>query len=596
MRNILTIIGLIKDGRRLFNSSLVLLAIAGIGGALSPLFLGGALNQLTKLATAHTTHAVAIRNIVILLAGYLLVRIVTGIFDWTGSIAGNYLGYNLHNGLRERIISQLMHLQLDFYERQRVGEIMEKVGTGVGDLTNWVANLLGFMFAQLIGLIVSLLVITHIEPLLGVAMLIVTITNTFFKQRIRNITTPLLKEGRIQEETASGLASEAISNMATVRSFGREDSIMARIRAALDKYVTIQKRADFMLERTFWTGEYFVLFGTVIGLGVIAIGVVTGRHTPGDLLLGTLYFQQIASNSRPLGRLITSTAQTDTSAGRIVELLQEPALVVDAPDAVDLEGIGDVEFRDVSFAYPGNDRQVLDRVSFHLPAGRSLALVGPSGVGKTTITKLLLRFYEPTGGQILIGGRDVHEFTQDSVRRHIGVVMQDVALFNETIEANLRFANPDATEHELQAAAHSAHADVFIDKLPDRYATLVGERGIRLSGGEKQRIAVARAILRSPELIILDEATSALDSESERYVQDGLSRLMRQRTAVIIAHRLSTVMKADQILVLEGGRVVDSGTHHELTSKKTGLYSRLFKLQTEGALDPKSPELDHQLT
>jgi ABC-type multidrug transport system fused ATPase/permease subunit len=256
--------------------------------------------------------------------------------------------------------------------------------------------------------------------------------------------------------------------------------------------------------------------------------------------------------------------------------------VVDAPDATELEKLHSLEFRKVSFAYPGKRRRVLEDISFTLDAGTTLALVGPSGTGKTTITKLMLRFYEPTAGQILVNGEPIQRFTGESVRRHIGMVMQDVALFNDTVETNLQLANERASKAEVRAAATQAHANVFIDKLPEKYQTLVGERGVKLSGGEKQRVAIARAILKQPDLIILDEATSALDSESERHVQAGLQQLMVDRTAVIIAHRLSTVMRADQILVLKNGKIVERGRHDQLANRPGGLYARLFKMQTEG--------------
>jgi ABC-type multidrug transport system fused ATPase/permease subunit len=584
MRNILAVISLIRGGRRLFGSGLLLLALAGIGSAISPLFLGGALNHLTALATSHTPKDQALRQIAVLLGGYLLVRLTTNIFDWTGSLAGNRLGYNLRNGLRDRVITNLMGLPIDYFERQRIGEVMEKIGTGIGDMTNWVSNVLGFFFTQLVNLTVSLLIITRIEPWLGGVMLIITLINTAYKFRSRRAATPIIKQARKAEETASGLATEALSNMATVRSFGQEERIGSRIKHQLDEYVRLQYSADVTLERAFWTGEFVVIIASVIGLGVIAWGVVEGRHPAGDLLLGIIYFQNVASGSRPLGRLITGTIQTDASAGRIVELLSEPATVTDRPGAIDLDHLRTIEFDHVSFAYPGKLDPVLEDVSFTLPQGQTLALVGPSGVGKTTITKLLQRFYEPTGGRILINGRDITDFTQASVRRHMGLVMQDVVLFNDTVEANLQFARAEAGPEQLSAAAKVAHADVFIDRLPDGYQTLVGERGVRLSGGEKQRVAVARAVLRDPDLIILDEATSALDSESERYVQDGLQQLMSHRTAVVIAHRLSTVMRADQIIVMESGRIVDQGTHRQLTSKRSGLYARLYQLQTTGAL------------
>jgi ABC-type multidrug transport system fused ATPase/permease subunit len=319
-------------------------------------------------------------------------------------------------------------------------------------------------------------------------------------------------------------------------------------------------------------------------VGLTFLQVMHGQATPGDIILVLLLVNQIAGYIRPLAMLTQQTSELEITLERTVELLDMQPTVADDTDARPLEQLESIEFRGVSFHYPEHKALVLNKVSFKLMAGQTLALVGPSGVGKTTITKLLLRFYEPTAGQILINDRPASAFTQASIRQHLGMVMQDVALFNETVAENLRFARPDASDEQLRAAAQAAHADAFIAKLADGYDTMVGERGVKLSGGEKQRVAVARAILRDPQLIVLDEATSALDSESEHHVQAGLQRLMRGRTAIVIAHRLSTVRQADQILVLQRGRVIERGTHAQLADTAGGLYARLFKLQTEGVL------------
>jgi len=254
--------------------------------------------------------------------------------------------------------------------------------------------------------------------------------------------------------------------------------------------------------------------------------------------------------------------------------------VLDAPDAIDLERIETVEFDHVGFSYPNKDFSALEDVSFRIQSGQTLALVGLSGAGKTTVIKLLLRFYDPTSGRILINGLDLRSYRQESLRNAFGVVLQDVALFNDTIQENIAFAKRGATMDVLREAARAANADDFIQRLPDGYATMVGERGIKLSGGEKQRVAIARALLKDPSLIILDEATSALDSQSERLVQEGLRHLMAGRTAVVIAHRLSTIRNADQILVMENGKVIEYG-HHSALAQGQGLYARLHALQSQ---------------
>jgi ABC-type multidrug transport system fused ATPase/permease subunit len=326
------------------------------------------------------------------------------------------------------------------------------------------------------------------------------------------------------------------------------------------------------------------LVNTIAIVGSIVIvtnGALAGRFTVGDILLVLTLTQGLITTIQPITRLVNTTGDVDTSAERLVELLNVAPTVTDAPDAIALDEIASIEFRNVSFVYPNKSYLALDAVSFRLDAGEVLALVGPSGSGKSTIIKLLMRLYDPTEGEILINGRNIRAFTQESLRLLMGVVLQDVALFNDTIGDNIGFARPDATMDEIQAAARMAHADSFISKLPDRYETRVGERGVKLSGGEKQRVAIARALLRDPGLIILDEATSALDSESERLVQDGLQKLMQGRTSIVIAHRFSTIVNADKIVVMQGGRIIETGDHGSLVQMRDGLYARLHALQVE---------------
>jgi ABC-type multidrug transport system fused ATPase/permease subunit len=382
----------------------------------------------------------------------------------------------------------------------------------------------------------------------------------------------------------AGLLAEMIGNISTVRSFGGEPAVKRRY----DETQAEWKVDRGMLHRIQWWSALALsivnTLGVFLAVALTARGALRGHLTAGDILLVLTLSQSLISTVGPIARQINQTADIDTTAERLVELLEVEVDLADREDAVELDELRTVEFDHVTFAYPGRPVPALVDVSFKLRKGETLALVGPSGSGKTTTVKLLMRFYDPTEGRVLINGRDLREYKQRSVRAKMGVVLQDVALFNDSVGENIAFARPGASTEDVRAAARAAHADDFIQHLANQYETLVGERGIKLSGGEKQRVAIARAILKDPQLIVLDEATSALDSESERVVQQGLARLLERRSSVIIAHRLSTVMAAHQILVLQGGRVVEHGRHTTLADKPGGLYARLCALQTNGRL------------
>ena len=300
----------------------------------------------------------------------------------------------------------------------------------------------------------------------------------------------------------------------------------------------------------------------------------------GDILLVSLYARSLTSSIAPLSYFLQDTSEVNYKSKRVIDFLETKPELEDSPGAKALDQLNSLEFDNVTFDYQDGKKGAVKNLTFQIGNGKTVALVGPSGVGKSTITKLIMRFYQPTKGQIRINDLTVEDYTQDSIRGQVGMVMQDVALFNSTILENLQIANSKTTLEEIYAAAKQAHAHEFIKDLPKGYDTLVGERGVKLSGGQKQRIAIARAILKDPQLIILDEATSALDSESERLVQDGLKKLMQGRSALVIAHRLSTVMHADEILVLEKGTIIERGTHHELMKLSGGLYKKLFEKQS----------------
>lgn len=417
-------------------------------------------------------------------------------------------------------------------------------------------------------------------PIVGTVMAVVLAFSLLVSWRTVHWSRPHRRGWQAMAGRMTGLLAEMISNIATVRSFCGEPAVKQRYDDAQAKWKVVRDRLHQVEWRSAVALNASSTFGVFAAVSITAWGALHGNYTTGDILLVLTLSQTLVGTITPISRLINQTGDIEASAERLVELLDVESEIADRPHAVDLERLESIAFEHVDFYYPGPGTLALQDVSFVLHAGESLALVGPSGGGKTTIVKLLMRFYEPSAGRILINGRDIRDFRQRSIRAVMGVVLQDVALFNDSIGENIGFARMGALEEAVRDAARAAHAEAFIERLPHGYETIVGERGIKLSGGEKQRIAIARAILKDPQLIVLDEATSALDSESEVAVQQGLARLLAGRSSLIIAHRLSTVVRAHQILVIQGGRIVERGRHDELVGQTGGLYAKLFAIQS----------------
>jgi ABC-type multidrug transport system fused ATPase/permease subunit len=582
MKNIWRAVRFIPEYRgRVIGVFVVGTALGAIGTA-TPQLYKMIVDVLSGLLSHRLSRPQAAHQITVLIAAFFAFRLAVVLLGAMQDRQADDLWLDAVSTFRQRVFDNMTRLSIDYFEKMRVGEIMDRFGA-ITQITMWLMSLTEGTLASILQMLFIIGLLLTRVPLIGAILTCVVLFNLAISHRTVGWTKPHRRGWQALAGRMTGLLAEMVGNIATVRSFGGELAVKQRY----DKTQAQWKVTRDALHRTEWRSALALNIANALGVfaavAVTARGALAGRYTAGDILLVLTLTQTLINTITPISRQVNQMGEVESSAERLVELLDVEAELTDAPDALELERLDTIAFERVSFRYPGKSVYALRDVSFSLGKGQSLALVGPSGSGKTTIVKLLMRFYDPTEGRVLVNGLDMRRYRQRSVRSKLGVVLQDVALFNDNVAENIAFAKPAASLDEVRQAAVAAHADDFIQHLPDQYATLVGERGVKLSGGEKQRIAVARALLKEPEMIILDEATSALDSESEHLVQRGLQRLLRGRSSVIIAHRLSTVMNADQILVIKDGSVLEQGRHAALAGRAGGLYAKLFTIQTEGA-------------
>jgi ABC-type multidrug transport system fused ATPase/permease subunit len=490
------------------------------------------------------------------------------------------LGEKFILDLRVRIYAYLQRLSLSFFERTSTGELMSRVTNDVNALEHFVTHGSALTAVDLLRLCGGAVILFILEPRLALLVLlpvpILAVSLRYFNTRIR----PVYRHVRARLGDINAQLQDSLSGIRVIQAFVQEEQELARFAAESEGYYRARVQGIRYWATFFPAMRFVASMGTVIVLGVGAVMAVNGILTLGTLVA---FLSYIVSFYEPINRLteIDNIFQEAIAAGeRIFELLDETAEIADTPDALELPPIqGDVLFDDVHFRYGSGD-EVLHDVAFHMAAGEVVALVGPSGAGKTSIANLLCRFYDPIGGRISVDGYDLRNLELTSLRKQVAVVLQDTFLFNTSVRENLLYGKPDATDAELLAATKSAYAHEFIESLPEGYDTEIGERGVKLSGGQKQRLALARAILADPRILILDEATSSVDAEAEYLIQQALDAVLKDRTALVIAHRLSTVRNADKIIALEEGRIVEVGDHRELI-ERGGLYSQLYQRQLE---------------
>ena len=480
-----------------------------------------------------------------------------------------------------RVFRHLHALSLRFHLNRRTGGVardVERGGTAISDLLDWTIYTILPTLLE-IALVTAVLVWSYDWGFAAITLgtIAAYVAWTF---RVTEWRTRFYRAAVEADTRASARAVDSLLNFETVKYFNNEEHEARRYDDNLRQMEDATVKSLKSLAVLNLGQSAIVAIGITALMWRAAAGVAAGEMTIGDLVLVNAYLLQLSAPLNFLGMVYREVKQAITNIERLFGLLDETQDVRDRPDAKALVVTRPkVEFTDVRFGYDGR-REILHGVSFTIPPGGTLAVVGHSGSGKSTLSRLLYRFYEISGGSIAIDGQDLRSLTQDSVRAAIGIVPQDTVLFNDTIRYNIRYGRPEASDEEVEAAARSAHIHDFILTLPDGYDSEVGERGLKLSGGEKQRVAIARALLKNPAILIFDEATSALDSASEQAIQDELDRIAVGRTTLVIAHRLSTVMDADEILVLDGGSVVERGSHAALLARN-GRYASMWRLQQQ---------------
>ncbi|HWK62801.1 MAG TPA: ABC transporter ATP-binding protein/permease [Eoetvoesiella sp.] len=551
------------------------LVAAKVASVWLPLFLKQIVDQLSLQETLLVLPVAA-------LLGYGLARLSSSVF---GELRDALFARVTQGSIRRIATSLFQHLfalSMSFHLKRQTGGLsrdIERGTKGIGFLLNFmVFNILPTLLE--IGMVAAVLLWRY-DYLFAVVTLGTILCYVLFTLLVTEKRMVYRRSMNDLDSKANSKAIDALLNYETVKYFGNEKYEIDRYDGNLKRWVDSAVKNQVSLNLLNIGQGAIITLGVTALLWLSAAGVVAHTMTVGDVVLVSAYLTQLYAPLNFLGFVYREIKHALADMERMFGLLQESQEVADKPGAPELQADqAEIRFEHVEFGYEAN-RQILFDVSFTIPAGRTLAVVGASGAGKSTLSRLLFRFYDADKGAILINGTDVRDVTQESLRRHIGIVPQDTVLFNDSILYNIAYGNPAASQADIVQAAKAARIHDFVMSLPAGYETPVGERGLKLSGGEKQRVAIARTLLKNPPILIFDEATSALDTRTERAIQDELTQIARNRTTLIIAHRLSTIIDADEILVLDRGRVVEQGSHRELLLLG-GRYAQMWMMQQAG--------------
>ena len=537
------------------------------------------LTALFNFTYSHLFNEYNPENVLLLAIVTIFVSLLSNLFRYMGAWTVENMRTRTLQRMRNEMFSKVVDMNVGYFSDQRKGDIISKITSDVGVVQFCITNTLQVAFREpflIIGYTVMMVAISWELALFSVLFLpVVALIIGSIVKRLRH---PARTSQQRMGELVSTL-DESLSGIKVIKSYNATGYVKQKF---YDLSEDLARLTLSMARRQQLASPMSEFLG-ISAVGVILVFggslVFKDALSPEGFIAFIAMFSQITRPVRTFIDQFSNINQGIAAGERIFSIIDAQSEIQDKPGAIELDGLKDkIEFRDIHFSYDGS-REVIEGISFEIKRGETVALVGPSGGGKSTLSELIPRFYDVKAGDILIDGVSVRDYTQDSLRAHMSVVAQDTVLFNDTIEGNIAMGKAGATHDEIVEAARIANADCFIQEAPEGYQTNIGDRGVKLSGGQRQRLSIARAVLKNPEILILDEATSALDTESEKLVQDALNKLLVGRTSVVIAHRLSTIHNADKIIVVDHGRVAEQGTHTELLAKG-GIYAKLIELQS----------------
>ena len=481
---------------------------------------------------------------------------------------------------------KMVNLSLAYHEKENTGNKISKIQRGIYGVLDLYSNFIWDIIPTIFKVTITAIVLFATDIRFGMVFVFFVPIFLYVSRKYNLTVSPMRKKRYDSYEKSAGKMAQSIININTVKSFAREDFEISSFKKSADK-ITKNALREFSLKIKYGLGKnlivdlgkgFILLFGVyLISKNEITIGTFVFAFTVSDKALLSLY---------RISRLYDRVMESSEGVSRLSKLFDEKTSIVNNTNGKKVKKMkGEIEFKGVEFAYDESDKRALHNTNIKIKAGDLTALIGPSGGGKTTMARMIYRHYDPQKGEILLDGVDLRDYNIASMRKRMAIVPQEVEIFSTTIKENINYAKPKASMAEIKKAATIANAHEFINTLSNKYETVVGERGVKLSGGQRQRIGIARAILANPDILVFDEATSSLDSQSEKLIQDALEKISKNRTTIVIAHRLSTVEKADKIIVLKKGRIVEAGIHNELAKKKGGLYKELLRLQQLGEVE-----------